>query len=101
MTPAERLRKQVMLSDRPNLGTLCVISGKSEAAGGEVRGSVLLQTGVGSGRYWGPKGWTWRSRPEPPTQAERETIPDFPGIGNGDPVTFGHLQALGIAEDAS
>lgn len=95
---AERLRKQVMVSERPTLDNIYLISGKSETVDGEVRGSVLLQAAIGSGRYWGDKGWIWSKRPTPPTPAEREIIPDFPGISDKDPVTWGHLQALGISE---
>jgi hypothetical protein len=97
---AERLRRQVMVSDRPIMNDICVISGKSESADGEIRGSILFQTAIGKSRYWGVKGWIWRKRNYPPTEADRASIPDFPGIGDGDPITFGHLQALGIAEAA-
>lgn len=98
---AERLRKQVTVDDHPELGELCVISGKSENVAGEIRGSVLLQAQVGPRRMWtGHAGWIWRGRAVPPTDIERETVPDFTGISSGDPVTFGHLQALGIGEVA-
>ena len=60
---AEKLRKRVMVSQVSKMSDVCVISGKSETVGGEVRGSVLLQTAIGPGRYWGDKGWIWIARP--------------------------------------
>lgn len=95
---AERLRKQVMVSEMPKLDGVCVISGRSETVGEEVCGSMVLDAFLGPGRMWGEKGWIWRRRLAPPTKLERSQITDIPGISNGDAVTWGHLQALGITE---
>lgn len=91
---AEKLRQIVLCKDVSKLEA-SIISGKTLVVDGEATGGFVFNIG-----FKQPRGewayWNWRRRAYPPTDEEREALQDWPGISDGDPVTYGHLEALGI-----
>lgn len=93
---AELLRRPVKCREITGLEDLAVISGQSNLEGPEISGSAIFQTSFhrGNRSSGGERFWMWRKRSVGPTAAERSGLPDWPGINDKDPLTWGHIATL-------